>query len=120
LTFAIPIIIGMIALVIPLHNLSFGGGISETYLPPNNPVRLAQQNFDKVFPGYRTSQLTLVIESNNQHKVTDQQVAEIRNDAASIRGFTAKTWQERACPTIEGNPCVSGPNGSHPKNDPVR
>ncbi len=120
LTFAIPIIIGMIALIIPLHNLSFGGGISETYLPPNNPVRLAQQNFDKLFPGYRTNQLTLVIESNNHSKVTDQQVAEIRNDAASISGFTDTTWQERACPAIEGNPCVSGPNGTHPKNDSVR
>jgi trehalose monomycolate/heme transporter len=121
LTFAIPIIIGMIALIIPLHNLSFGGGISETYLPPNNPVRLAQQNFDKLFPGYRTSQLTLVIKSDNQSKVTDQQIAEIRNDAASISGFTDKTWQERACPAIEGNPCVSGPNGTtKPKDDSVR
>ena len=83
-------------------------------------MRLAQENFDKLFPGYRTNQLTLVIESNNHSKVTDQQVAEIRNDAASISGFTDTTWQERACPTIEGNPCVSGPNGSHPKNDSVR
>jgi trehalose monomycolate/heme transporter len=119
LLFAIPIVIGMIALVIPLHNLSFGG-MSEKYLPPNNSVRLAQENFDKLFPGYRTNQLTLVIESNNHSKVTDQQVAEIRNDAASISGFTDTTWQERACPTIEGNPCVSGPNGSHPKDDSVR
>ncbi|WP_428342774.1 MMPL family transporter [Mycobacterium sp.] len=120
LVFAIPIVIGMIALILPLHNLSFGGGISETYLPPDNSVRLAQQNFDKLFPGYRTNQLTLVIESNNHSKVTDQQVAEIRNDAASISGFTDTTWQERACPTIEGNPCVSIPNGSHPKDDSVR
>ncbi len=120
LVFAIPIIIGMIALILPLHNLSFGGGISETYLPPDNPVRLAQQNFDKLFPGYRTNQLTLVIESDNHSKVTDQQVAEIRNEAASISGFTDTTWQERACPTIEGNPCVSTPNGSHPKDDSVR
>ena len=120
LVFAIPIIIGMIALILPLHNLSFGGGISETYLPPDNPVRLAQQNFDKIFPGYRTNQLTLVIESNNHSKVTDQQVAEVRNDAASISGFTDTNWQERACPTIEGNPCVSTPNGSHPKDDSVR
>ena len=119
LVFAIPIIIGMIALIIPLHNLSFGG-MSEKYLPPDNPVRLAQQNFDKLFPGYRTNQLTLVIESDNHSKVTDQQVAEIRNDAASISGFTDTTWQERACPTIEGNPCVSAPNGSHPKDDSVR
>jgi trehalose monomycolate/heme transporter len=120
LVFAIPIIIGMIALILPLHNLSFGGGISETYLPPDNPVRLAQQNFDKLFPGYRTNQLTLVIKSDNGSKVTDQRVAEIRNDAASINGFTDTTWAERACPVIEGNPCVSGPNGSHPKDDSVR
>jgi uncharacterized membrane protein YdfJ with MMPL/SSD domain len=120
LVFAIPIVIGMIALILPLHNLSFGGGISETYLPPDNPVRLAQQNFDKIFPGYRTNQLTLVIESDNHSKVTDQQVAEIRNDAASISGFTDTNWQERVCPTIEGNPCVSTPNGSHPKDDSVR
>jgi uncharacterized membrane protein YdfJ with MMPL/SSD domain len=120
LVFAIPIIIGMIALVIPLHNLSFGG-MSEKYLPPDNSVRLAQENFDKQFPGYRTNQLTLVIESNNHSKVTDQQVAQIRNDAASISGFTDTTWQERACPAIEGNPCVSGPNNTtKPKNDSVR
>ena len=119
LIFAIPIVIGMIALVIPLHNLSFGG-MSEKYLPPNNSVRLSQENFDKLFPGYRTNQLTLVIESDNHGKVTDQQVAEVRNAAASISGFTDTTWQERACPTIAGNPCVSGPNGSHPKDDSVR
>jgi RND superfamily putative drug exporter len=110
----------MIALVIPLHNLSFGG-MSEKYLPPDNSVRLAQENFDKLFPGYRTNQLTLVIESNNGSKVTDQQVAEIRNDASSISGFTEKSWQERACPSIKGNPCVPGPNNTtKPKNDSVR
>jgi trehalose monomycolate/heme transporter len=120
LLFAIPIVIAMIALVIPLHNLSFGG-MSEKYLPPDNSARLAQENFDKLFPGYRTNQLTLVIESNNGSKVTDQQVAEIRNDAASITGFTDKTWQERACPALAGNPCVPGPNNTtKPKNDSVR
>ena len=120
LVFAIPIILAMIALVIPLHNLSFGG-MSEKYLPPDNSVRLAQENFDKLFPGYRTNQLTLVIESNNGSKVTDQQVAQIRNDVSSISGFTEKTWQERACPLIEGNPCIAGPNGTtKPKNDSAR
>ncbi len=120
LLFAVPIVVAMIALVIPLHNLSFGG-MSEKYLPPNNSVRLAQENFDKLFPGYRTNQLTLVIKSNNHSKVTDQQLAEIRNDASSISGFTDKTWKERACPTIAGNPCVAGAKGtSHPKDDSVR
>ena len=101
----------MILLVIPLGNLSFGG-MSEKYLPPNNSVRQAQEHFDKLFPGYRTQQLTLVIESITTSKVTDQQVAEIRNDAGSISGFTDKNWQERPCPAIAGNPCVSGPNGT--------
>ncbi|WP_066917419.1 MMPL family transporter, partial [Mycobacterium interjectum] len=120
LAFAIPIAVGMILLVIPLGNLSFGG-MSEKYLPPNNSVRLAQEHFDKLFPGYRTEQLTMVIKSDNGSKVTDQQVADIRNRIAPITGFTDKTWQERACPTIAGNPCVSGPNGTtQPKDDSVR
>jgi trehalose monomycolate/heme transporter len=120
LAFAIPIAAGMILLVIPLGNLSFGG-MSEKYLPPDNAVRQAQEHFDKLFPGYRTEQLTVVIKSDNGSKVTDQQVADVRNRLAPITGFTDKTWQERPCPTIAGNPCVSGPNGtSQPKDDSVR
>jgi trehalose monomycolate/heme transporter len=120
LVFAIPIVVAMILLIIPLGNLKLGG-FSEKYLPPSNPVRVAQEHFDKLFPGYRTQQLTLVIESDNGSKVTDQQVAEIRNDIASIGGFTDKSWQERPCPTGADNPCVAGPNGtSHPKNQSVR
>jgi trehalose monomycolate/heme transporter len=120
LAFAIPIAVGMILLVIPLGNLSFGG-MSEKYLPPNNSVREAQEHFDKLFSGYRTEQLTVVIQSANGSKVTDQQVADIRNRISSIGGFTDKNWQERPCPAIAGNPCVSGPNGTTvPKDDSVR
>ena len=120
LAFAIPIAVGMILLVIPLGNLSFGG-MSEKYLPPDNAVRQAQEHFDKLFAGYRTEQLTVVIESNNHSKVTDQQVADIRNRIAPITGFTDKTWEERPCPTIADNPCVPGPNGTtQPKDDSVR
>ncbi len=120
LVFAIPIVVAMILLIIPLGNLKLGG-FSEKYLPPSNPVRMAQENFDKLFPGYRTQQLTLVIESDNHKKVTDQQVAEIGNDVGSVSGFTDKNWQERPCPTVADNPCVAGPNStSHPKNDAVR
>ncbi len=120
LVFAIPIVVAMILLIIPLGNLKLGG-FSEKYLPPSNPVRMAQEHFDKLFPGYRTQQLTLVIQSNNGKKVTDQQVAEIRNDVGSVTGFTGKNWQDRPCPTIADNPCVAGPNGtSHPKDDSVR
>jgi trehalose monomycolate/heme transporter len=120
LVFAIPIVVGMILLIIPLGNLKLGG-FSEKYLPPSNPIRQAQEHFDKLFPQYRTQQLTVVIQSNNHSKVTDQQVAEIRNDIGSIGGFTDKTWQERPCPVVADSPCVAGPNAtSHPKDDSVR
>lgn len=120
LVFAIPIVVAMILLIIPLGRLSLGG-FSEKYLPPNNPVRQAQEHFDKLFPGYRTEQLTLVIASDNNKKVTDQQVADIRNKAGAISGFTEKKWEERPCPMIAGNPCVAGPDGTaHPKENSVR
>src|ERR1700743_1773946 len=120
LAFAIPIVIGMILLVIPLGNLSFGG-ISEKYLPPDNAVRMAQEHFDKLFPGYRTEQLTVVMQSDSHSAVTDQQVADIRNKISTISGFTNKQWDERPCPGIAGNPCVAGPNGStHPEDASVR
>ncbi|MGZ8803492.1 MAG: MMPL family transporter, partial [Mycobacterium sp.] len=101
IAFAAPILIGMILLIIPLGQLSLGG-ISEKYLPPDNSVRVAQEEFDRTFPGFRTEPLTLVIESDNGEPVSDQQIAEIRNEAMAIPGFIepdgdpAKMWQERS------------------------
>ena len=112
LVFAIPIVIGMILLVIPLSNLSFGG-MSEKYLPPNNAVRQAQEHFDQLFPGYRTNPLTLVIQSTNHQPVTDQEIADIRGKARAISGFSdpdnnpANMWQERAyAPGASKDPSV--------------
>jgi trehalose monomycolate/heme transporter len=119
LLFAVPIVVAMILLIFPVFRLELGG-FSEKYLPPNNPVRLAQEHFDKLFPGYRTEQVTLVIRSDNHSKVTDQQVADIRSKAP-VNGFTDTKWEERPCPVIADNPCIAGPNGtSHPKDDTVR
>ena len=95
----------MILLIIPLGQLALGG-ISEKYLPPDNSVRQAQEEFDQIFPGFRTEPLTLVIRSDNGQPVTDQQIAEVRNKAMSISGFIepdndpAKMWQER--PYLDG------------------
>jgi trehalose monomycolate/heme transporter len=112
LVFAIPIVIGMILLVIPLGNLSFGG-MSEKYLPPNNAVRQAQEHFDQLFPGYRTNPLTLVIQSTNHQPVTDQEISDIRGKARAISGFSdpdnnpANMWQERAyAPGASKDPSV--------------
>jgi uncharacterized membrane protein YdfJ with MMPL/SSD domain len=103
--FAVPIVIVMIALIIPLGNLSLGG-ISEKYLPPDNPVRQAQQEFDTIFPGFRTDPLTLVIESNDGQPVTDAQIADARSKVMAVSGFVdpnndpSKMWQER--PYLDG------------------
>ncbi|MBS9533265.1 MMPL family transporter [Mycobacterium sp. M1] len=100
LTFAIPIVIAMILLIIPLGKLTFGA-MSEKYLPPDNSTRVAQEAFDKIFPGYRTEKLTLVIESTTGKDVTDQQIAEVRSKAMAISGFVepdddpADMWKER-------------------------
>ncbi len=105
LMFAVPIILIMIAMIMPLGKLALGG-ISEKYLPPTNSVRLAQEEFDKVFPGFRTEPITLVIQNNDGKPVTDQQVAEIRNKAMAISGFTDPDnnpdamWKER--PYLDG------------------
>ncbi len=103
--FAVPIIIVMILLIIPLGALALGG-ISEKYLPPDNSVRQAQEEFDKIFPGFRTEPLTMVIQNNDGEPVTDAQIADVRNKAMAVSGFIepdddpSKMWQER--PYLDG------------------
>ncbi|MEI7915016.1 MAG: MMPL family transporter [Mycobacteriaceae bacterium] len=125
--FAGPIVIVMILMIIPLGHLSLGG-ISEKYLPPNNSVRLAQEEFDKIFPGFRTEPLTVVIKNDEGKPVTDQQVAEIRSRAMAINGFTdpdnnpEAMWKER--PYLDGaskDPSVRViQNGLVNRNDAAR
>src|SRR6202790_4093786 len=99
IVFAAPIVIVMIWLIVPLGNMSLGG-ISEKYLPPTNSVRQAQQEFDRIFPRFRTEPLTLVVHRNDHRPVTDSQVAQVRNAAMTISGFIdpdnnpANMWKE--------------------------
>lgn len=103
--FAAPIVVIMVLMIIPLGKLSLGG-ISEKYLPPDNSVRQAQQEFDKIFPGFRTEPITLVMKSTNGQPVTDAQVADIRSKAMAMPGFTDPDnnpdamWKER--PYLDG------------------
>src|SRR6202040_3016067 len=95
----------MIWLMVPLGNMSLGG-ISEKYLPPTNSVRQAQQEFDRIFPRFRTEPLTLVIHRDDHKPVTDTQVAQVRSAAMVIPGFivpdgdSASMWKER--PYLDG------------------
>jgi RND superfamily putative drug exporter len=110
--FAAPIVIIMILLIIPLGKLSLGG-FSEKYLPPTNSVRMAQEDFDRTFPGFRTEQMTLVIQN-----ATPAQIEEIEQKASAIPGFTG-SWTPRNA-TDEGtkDPKVTViQNGLQVRND---
>lgn len=73
IAFAAPILVVMVLLIIPLGQLSLGG-ISEKYLPPDNAVRQSQEQFDKLFPGFRTEPLTLVMKREDGEPITDAQI----------------------------------------------
>ena len=79
---AIPIVVGLLLLVIPVKNIEFGG-INEKYLPPNNPTRLAQEEFDRIFPLRGTEPIKLVITSSDTRAV-----GQIRQEASNAPGLT--------------------------------
>lgn len=110
--FALPIVIIMILLIIPLGKLTLGG-FSEKYLPPTNSVRQAQEDFDRTFPGFRTEQMTLVIQN-----ASPAQIEQITQQANAITGFTGQ-WTPRTA-TDEGtkDPNVTViQNGLQVRND---
>ncbi|MDV3128511.1 MMPL family transporter [Mycobacterium sp. 21AC1] len=100
IAFATPILVGMTLLVLPIGSLALAG-ISEKYLPPDNAVRQSQEQFDKLFPGFRTEQITLVMERDDGEPITDSQIADMRAKAMTVPGFTDPDndpdamWKER-------------------------
>lgn len=106
LVFAVPIVIVMLLLIIPLGNLKLGG-FSEKYLPPTNSVRQAQENFDSLFPGFRTETITIVTKG-----ATDSQLNQIRADAMKVPGFVepggdkTQMWQRRQAVKTDGDTSV--------------
>lgn len=79
-----PIIIGLAALIVPFGGMEFGG-LSERYLSPTDPARVAQQDFDRMFPQFRTEPLRLVVLGAD-----NTQLGEIRAQASDIPGLTGR------------------------------
>ncbi|WP_433653900.1 MMPL family transporter [Nocardia sp. CA-128927] len=67
---AVPICLGLLLLIIPIKNIAFGG-FSETYLPPKDPTRVAQQEFDATFPLRKADPVQLVFISENTIAIGD-------------------------------------------------
>ncbi|MFE3989919.1 MMPL family transporter [Nocardia tengchongensis] len=64
----LPLTILLLLLIIPVKNLAFGG-LDETYLPPDNPTRVAQADFDRYFPLRKADPIELVIVTDNPSDV---------------------------------------------------
>ncbi|MBD0322190.1 MAG: MMPL family transporter, partial [Aldersonia sp.] len=80
---AIPIVVGLLLLVIPVKDITFGG-INEKYLPPDNATRLAQEEFDRLFPLRGTEPIKLVVTTENSRSVGN-----IRTEANEAPGLAA-------------------------------
>ncbi len=65
---AVPLLLALVLLILPMRNLVFGG-FSEKYLPPDNPTRVAQEQIDHYFPLRKSDPLEIVFISSNSAAV---------------------------------------------------
>lgn len=84
----------MIALTLPILSITFGG-INESYLPPDQPTRVAQDQFNEQFPAFRTEPIKLVVQGAN-----NQQLADIYLQVRDIPGLTEP--MKPSTPTKDG------------------
>ncbi len=84
---AVPTVLLLLVLTIPFGGIKFGG-ISEAYLPPDNPNRVAQEHFDEYFPTERTEEIKLVIAYDPNDNDSGEKITQIADAANAIPGFT--------------------------------
>ncbi|MFP7365860.1 MMPL family transporter [Corynebacterium callunae] len=80
----VAIVLLLLALTIPLSGVKFGG-INETYLPPANDTRVAQEHFDEAFPTFRTEPVKLVVTGADNNQLID-----IYMQANAVEGLTGR------------------------------
>ena len=80
---AVPVVVVLVALIIPFSGVKFGG-INETYLPPDNTTRVAQEDYDQNFPGTRTDPIKLVIVGSDGNSLS--QIRSSANEAPGLTG----------------------------------
>ena len=98
LTVAIPVVVVLVALIIPFSGVKFGG-INETYLPPAQQTRQAQDEFNEEFPAFRTDPVKLVVTGADNQQLVDivmqtRQVEGLAGPADTIppRGQRVALW----------------------------
>ena len=96
----VAIVAGLLLLTLPLTGIRFGG-INETYLPPDNETRVAQDSFNETFPTFRTEPIKLVVTD-----ATDQQLVDVVLQTREIEGITTPQFNVSQ-PTAEGTTVLS-------------
>ena len=91
----------LVALTVPIAGVSFGG-INETYLPPNQETRQAQDEFNEAFPAFRTDPIKLVVTG-----ATNEQLVNVVLQTRQIEGLAAPMTPVHA--TKDGTTVLSAP-----------
>ena len=106
----------LLLVTVPIVTITFGG-INESYLPPQQETRQAQDAFNDAFPAYRTDPVKLVISGAD-----NQQLGAIMQQARQVEGFATPLAPSR--PTTDGVNVLSAPladrNGGQEVIDQLR
>ncbi|WP_018024966.1 MMPL family transporter [Corynebacterium ulceribovis] len=89
----------LLLLTFPLVGIKFGG-INETYLPPKNETRQAQEHFNELFPEFRTEPVRVVVAN-----AEPQQFVEVYQKANEVEGLTGRFTVARE--TVNGTTVIS-------------
>ena len=91
----------LLLLTVPIVGITFGG-INETYLPPSQATRQAQDEFNEEFPAFRTDPVKLVVTGAD-----NQQLVDIVMQTRQVEGLAAPLKPAHA--THDGTTVLSAP-----------
>ena len=90
----------LLALTLPTLAMTFGG-INETYLPPTQQTRVAQDRFNEEFPGFRTEPVKLVVTGAE----SNQQLVDVYMQVRGLQGLTEPMTPSTS--TVDGTTVLS-------------
>lgn len=91
----------LLLLTVPIVGITFGG-INESYLPPSQATRQAQDEFNEEFPAFRTDPVKLVVTGAD-----NQQLVDVVLQARQVEGLAAPLKPAHA--TQDGTTVLSAP-----------
>ena len=106
----------LILITVPAAGITFGG-INESYLPPTQETRQAQDEFNEAFPAFRTDPVKLVVTG-----ASNEQLVDVVMQARNVEGLASPLKPSH--PTQDGTTILSAPladrNGGQEVVDALR